>query len=95
MITRYHPENCGANVSPLILLNDTAGWLHGEAIVIGVYFQLLAFLRHLHLVSRVVSQVALRMNQLVCSFAHHRVTIPPSGWVTAAHRQGVRMLGTL
>ncbi|EIW81737.1 glycoside hydrolase family 85 protein [Coniophora puteana RWD-64-598 SS2] len=28
-------------------------------------------------------------------FAHHRVTIPPSGWTTAAHRQGVKMLGTL
>ncbi|KAI0078448.1 hypothetical protein K474DRAFT_1706499 [Panus rudis PR-1116 ss-1] len=28
-------------------------------------------------------------------FAHHRVTIPPSGWVTAAHRQGVKILGTL
>ena len=29
------------------------------------------------------------------SFAHHRVTIPPAGWITAAHRQGVKMLGTL
>lgn len=29
------------------------------------------------------------------SFSHHRVTIPPSGWTTAAHRQGVKMLGTL
>ncbi|KAI0092885.1 glycosyl hydrolase family 85-domain-containing protein [Irpex rosettiformis] len=28
-------------------------------------------------------------------FAHHRVTIPPSGWTNAAHRQGVKMLGTL
>ncbi|PCH41736.1 glycoside hydrolase family 85 protein [Wolfiporia cocos MD-104 SS10] len=28
-------------------------------------------------------------------FAHHRVTIPPSGWTTAAHRSGVKMLGTL
>ncbi|KAH9936857.1 glycosyl hydrolase family 85-domain-containing protein [Epithele typhae] len=28
-------------------------------------------------------------------FSHHRVTIPPSGWSTAAHRQGVKMLGTL
>ncbi|KAI0755992.1 glycosyl hydrolase family 85-domain-containing protein [Irpex lacteus] len=28
-------------------------------------------------------------------FAHHRVTIPPSGWTTAAHRHGVKMLGTL
>lgn len=28
-------------------------------------------------------------------FAHHRVTIPPPGWVNAAHRQGVKMLGTL
>ncbi|KAI0352492.1 hypothetical protein OH77DRAFT_791955 [Trametes cingulata] len=28
-------------------------------------------------------------------FAHHRVTIPPSGWITAAHRHGVKMLGTL
>ncbi|KAH8999460.1 glycosyl hydrolase family 85-domain-containing protein [Lactarius akahatsu] len=28
-------------------------------------------------------------------FSHHRVTIPPSGWVSAAHRQGVKMLGTL
>ncbi|KAH7916662.1 glycoside hydrolase family 85 protein [Hygrophoropsis aurantiaca] len=28
-------------------------------------------------------------------FSHHRVTVPPSGWTTAAHRQGVKMLGTL
>ncbi|KAJ8495428.1 hypothetical protein ONZ51_g1697 [Trametes cubensis] len=28
-------------------------------------------------------------------FAHHRITIPPSGWINAAHRQGVKMLGTL
>ncbi|KAJ6579582.1 glycoside hydrolase family 85 protein [Mycena vulgaris] len=28
-------------------------------------------------------------------FSHHRVTVPPPGWVTAAHRQGVKMLGTL
>ncbi|KAL1747774.1 glycoside hydrolase family 85 protein [Schizophyllum fasciatum] len=28
-------------------------------------------------------------------FAHHRVTIPPPGWVNAAHRQGVKILGTL
>ena len=29
------------------------------------------------------------------SFAHNRITIPPSGWITAAHRQGVKMLGTM
>ncbi|KAL4067151.1 glycoside hydrolase family 85 protein [Scleroderma yunnanense] len=28
-------------------------------------------------------------------FSHHRVTIPPSGWTNAAHKQGVKMLGTL
>ncbi|KAJ3508188.1 hypothetical protein NLJ89_g5891 [Agrocybe chaxingu] len=28
-------------------------------------------------------------------FSHHRVTIPPPGWITAAHRQGVKMLGVL
>ncbi|THU86766.1 hypothetical protein K435DRAFT_970165 [Dendrothele bispora CBS 962.96] len=28
-------------------------------------------------------------------FSHHRVTVPPPGWTTAAHRQGVKMLGTL
>ncbi|KAF5371992.1 hypothetical protein D9615_008138 [Tricholomella constricta] len=28
-------------------------------------------------------------------FSHHRITIPPPGWITAAHRQGVKMLGTL
>ncbi|GJE99447.1 glycoside hydrolase family 85 protein [Phanerochaete sordida] len=28
-------------------------------------------------------------------FAHHRITVPPSGWINAAHRQGVKMLGTL
>nr|VWP00370.1 AAA domain-containing protein [Ganoderma boninense] len=29
------------------------------------------------------------------SFSHHRVTIPPPGWSTAAHRHGVKMLGVL
>ncbi|KAG2111423.1 glycosyl hydrolase family 85-domain-containing protein [Suillus cothurnatus] len=29
------------------------------------------------------------------SFSHHRITVPPSGWTNAAHRQGVKMLGTL
>ncbi|KAF7331027.1 Glycoside hydrolase family 85 protein [Mycena venus] len=28
-------------------------------------------------------------------FSHHRVAVPPPGWITAAHRQGVKMLGTL
>ncbi|KXN88355.1 Cytosolic endo-beta-N-acetylglucosaminidase [Leucoagaricus sp. SymC.cos] len=28
-------------------------------------------------------------------FSHNRVTIPPPGWVNAAHRQGVKMLGVL
>ncbi|KAF8875995.1 glycoside hydrolase family 85 protein [Infundibulicybe gibba] len=28
-------------------------------------------------------------------FSHHRVTVPPPGWVNAAHRQGVKILGTL
>ncbi|KZV69070.1 glycoside hydrolase family 85 protein [Peniophora sp. CONT] len=28
-------------------------------------------------------------------FSHHRVTIPPPGWITAAHRHGTKMLGTL
>ncbi|KAJ7476940.1 glycosyl hydrolase family 85-domain-containing protein [Mycena galericulata] len=28
-------------------------------------------------------------------FSHHRVTVPPPGWITAAHRQGVKILGTL
>ncbi|KAF9266577.1 hypothetical protein L218DRAFT_956359 [Marasmius fiardii PR-910] len=28
-------------------------------------------------------------------FSHYRVTIPPPGWITAAHRQGVKILGTL
>jgi mannosyl-glycoprotein endo-beta-N-acetylglucosaminidase len=32
---------------------------------------------------------------LIISFAHHRVSVPPSGWVSAAHRQGVKILGTL
>lgn len=29
------------------------------------------------------------------SFSHNRVTIPPSGWISSAHRQGVKILGTL
>ncbi len=32
---------------------------------------------------------------IVLSFSHNRVTIPPSGWISSAHRQGVKILGTL
>ncbi|KAH8115639.1 glycosyl hydrolase family 85-domain-containing protein [Phellopilus nigrolimitatus] len=28
-------------------------------------------------------------------FSHHRVTIPPPGWINAAHKHGVKMLGVL
>ncbi|KAF9224571.1 glycoside hydrolase family 85 protein [Gyrodon lividus] len=28
-------------------------------------------------------------------FSHNRVTIPPSGWTNAAHKQGTKILGTL
>lgn len=28
-------------------------------------------------------------------FSHHRITVPPSGWINAAHKQGVKMLGVL
>ncbi|KAI6119223.1 glycoside hydrolase family 85 protein [Pisolithus thermaeus] len=28
-------------------------------------------------------------------FSHHRITVPPSGWINAAHRQGVKILGVL
>ncbi|KII83369.1 glycoside hydrolase family 85 protein [Plicaturopsis crispa FD-325 SS-3] len=28
-------------------------------------------------------------------FSHRRVTVPPPGWINAAHRQGVKILGTL
>ncbi|KAF4580248.1 hypothetical protein EYR40_003230 [Pleurotus pulmonarius] len=28
-------------------------------------------------------------------FAHHRISTPPPGWINAAHRQGVKMLGTI
>ncbi|KAH6890096.1 glycosyl hydrolase family 85-domain-containing protein [Coprinopsis sp. MPI-PUGE-AT-0042] len=28
-------------------------------------------------------------------FAHHRISIPPSEWITSAHRQGVPILGTM
>ncbi|EFJ50266.1 hypothetical protein VOLCADRAFT_58694, partial [Volvox carteri f. nagariensis] len=27
-------------------------------------------------------------------FSHHLITLPPPGWITAAHRNGVRVLGT-
>lgn len=28
-------------------------------------------------------------------FSHHRISIPPTEWITAAHRQGVPILGTI
>lgn len=28
-------------------------------------------------------------------FSHHRITIPPSAWTVAAHRNGVKCLGTI
>lgn len=28
-------------------------------------------------------------------FSHHRITVPPSGWISAAHKQGVKILGVL
>jgi mannosyl-glycoprotein endo-beta-N-acetylglucosaminidase len=28
-------------------------------------------------------------------FSHHLVTVPPVGWVSAAHTNGVRVLGTI
>ena len=36
-----------------------------------------------------------RILNMSSSFSHHRVTVPPPGWVSAAHRQGVKILGTL
>lgn len=29
-----------------------------------------------------------------CYFSHEYITIPPSGWLNAAHRHGVPVLGT-
>jgi hypothetical protein len=76
------------------VLSVWAGRVLGEPDEHGVHVQLLVVLRHLRLVraSRLLVTFALSRAR---SFAHHRVTIPPSGWTTAAHRQGVKMLGTL
>lgn len=38
---------------------------------------------------------ALPLLNVIFSFSHNRVTIPPSGWISSAHRQGVKILGTL
>ena len=63
-----------------------------------LHVQLLAVLRHIHLVW-VSRSNRLRMDTTLIfpfsSFSHHRVTIPPPGWSTAAHRHGVKMLGVL
>lgn len=47
-----------------------------------------------HLFSTSVS-IAEESDDRVRSFSHHRFTVPPSGWINAAHKQGTGMLGTL
>ena len=63
-----------------------------------LHVQLLAILRHVHLVWVSRSTGPKKDPALIfqsSSFSHHRVTIPPPGWSTAAHRHGVKMLGVL
>jgi len=42
-----------------------------------------------------ISSILLIGHVLSPSFSHHRVTAPPPGWINAAHRQGVKILGVL
>ena len=60
-----------------------------------IYLQFLVIMRYIYLVYSLVSSEAALSDCCHFSFSHHRVTIPPSGWISSAHRQGVKILGTL
>ena len=73
----------------LLVCHDYAGGYHEDAEVEGTFssesanvkYPLYAFL-HWH------------VTDLYVYFSHERVTIPPVSWINAAHRNGVKILGT-
>jgi hypothetical protein len=94
MITRSTIIVIKYSVIYIILTITVTGWVHRKLHWNGLHLQLLGLLRYLRLVNR-FTHVITRSYSIKSSFSHHRVTIPPPGWTTAAHRQGVKMLGTL
>jgi mannosyl-glycoprotein endo-beta-N-acetylglucosaminidase len=66
----------------LIVCHDMMGGYKADKFVQGSPSDINYYLYHWHLISSFIY------------FSHHLVTIPPVGWINAAHMNGVPVLGT-